>query len=158
MSLTHIDDDGLITMVDVGHKPVTSRTATARGRISMCPAAYAALRQGTLKKGDALATARVAAIMAVKKTAETIPLCHPLPVSAIEVDLNLDDAACAVEAHVTVGVAGQTGVEMEALHGVSVALLTIYDMVKAMDKSMVMSDICLLSKKGGKSGTYRRED
>jgi len=151
--LTHLDDSGSARMVDVGAKSVTARQAVAQGRITMSPEAAAAIRAGSVQKGDVLAVARVAGIMAAKKTSDLIPLCHPLPLSKVEIDLVLD--AEGVTATATAATAGQTGVEMEALAAVSVTLLTVYDMAKALDKRMAIGDIRLLSKTGGKSGDWR---
>jgi cyclic pyranopterin phosphate synthase len=151
-SLTHLDDTGAARMVDVGAKPVTAREAVATGRIGMTPAALALVRDTAANKGDVLAVARVAGIMAAKRTAELIPLCHPLPLSRVAIDLAVLDDGVAVTAICTT--TGQTGVEMEALTAVSVALLTIHDMVKAVDKAMVIDGIRLLSKRGGKSGDW----
>ncbi|MBR0551391.1 cyclic pyranopterin monophosphate synthase MoaC [Stakelama marina] len=153
--LTHLDDRGAARMVDVGGKQVTAREAVARGHISMSQHAAAAIRDGTAKKGDVLAVARVAGIMASKRTSDLIPLCHPLPLSRVEIDLTVEDAG--VTATATATTDGKTGVEMEALTAVSTALLTIYDMAKALDKAMVINDIRLLSKRGGKSGDWQRE-
>jgi cyclic pyranopterin phosphate synthase len=150
--LTHLDETGSARMVDVGAKSVTARQAVARGRIAMSSEAAAAIRAGSVRKGDVLAVARVAGIMAAKKTSDLIPLCHPLPLSKVEIDLVLDDEG--VTATVTAATAGQTGVEMEALTAVSVTLLTVYDMAKALDKRMTIGDIHLLSKTGGKSGDW----
>ena len=151
--LTHLDDQGSARMVDVGGKTVTQRQAVARGRITMTPEAAAAIAAGSVQKGDVLAVARVAGIMAAKQTSDLIPLCHPLPLSKVEIDLVLDDTG--VTATATAATAGQTGVEMEALNAVSVTLLTVYDMAKALDKRMTIGDIRLLSKMGGKSGDWR---
>lgn len=150
--LTHLDDEGSARMVDVGAKAVTARQAIASGRITMSPDAAAAIRAGSVQKGDVLAVARVAGIMAAKKTSDLIPLCHPLPLSKVEIDLALD--ATGVTATATAATAGQTGVEMEALTAVSVTLLTIYDMAKALDKHMTIGDIRLIAKTGGKSGDW----
>jgi cyclic pyranopterin phosphate synthase len=150
--LTHLDESGAARMVDVAGKPVTQREAIATGRIAMSAEAAAAIREGSVKKGDVLATARIAGIMAAKKTADLIPLCHPLPLSRVTVDLAPDETG--VTATATAATEAQTGVEMEALTAVSVALLTLYDMAKALDKTMVISDIRLLAKKGGKSGDW----
>lgn len=149
--LTHIDADGAARMVDVGDKAVTQRQAVASGRITMSREAAAAIADGRTKKGDVLAVARVAGIMAAKRTSDLIPLCHPLPLTKIEIDLALDESG--VTATATAATAGQTGVEMEALTAVSVTL-TLYDMAKALDKAMVLSDIRLLAKQGGKSGDW----
>jgi len=153
--LTHIDATGAAHMVDVGGKAVTSREAVARGRITMSAEAAAAIRAGSVKKGDVLAIARIAGIMAAKKTSELIPLCHPLPLTRVAIDLDLDEAG--VTATATAATEGKTGVEMEALTAVSVTLLTLYDMAKALDKGMVLGDIRLLTKTGGKSGDWRAE-
>jgi len=151
--LTHIDAEGAAHMVDVSGKEVTTREAVAKGRISMSAEAAAAIRDGSAKKGDVLAVARVSGIMAAKRTSDLIPLCHPLPISSVSIDLTPD--ASGVNATATVRTTGQTGVEMEALTAVSVALLTIYDMVKAVDKAMEISAVRLVSKTGGKSGDYQ---
>jgi cyclic pyranopterin phosphate synthase len=143
-------------MVDVGAKSVTQRIAVAGGRIRMSPEALAAIRDGTAKKGDVLATARIAGIMAAKKTSELIPLCHPIAISSVSVDLVLEADGVAVTA--TVATAGQTGVEMEALTAASVGLLTIYDMAKALDRGMRIEGVRLLEKRGGKSGDWRAPD
>ena len=150
--LTHIDETGAARMVDVAGKPVTAREAVATGRIAMSREAAAAIREGSVKKGDVLAAARIAGIMAAKKTAELIPLCHPLPLSRVEVHLAPDETGVTVTA--TAATEAQTGVEMEALTAVGVALLTLYDMAKALDKAMTIGEIRLLSKKGGKSGDW----
>ncbi len=154
--LTHIDGDGSARMVDVSAKATTVREAVATGRIAMTAEAASAIAQGLVKKGDVLAVARVAGIMAAKKTADLIPLCHPLPLSAVTVDFTLGDNG--VSATARARTAAQTGVEMEAMTAVSVALLTIYDMAKAIDKAMIISDIRLLSKTGGKSGAWHAPD
>jgi cyclic pyranopterin phosphate synthase len=152
--LTHIDDSGAARMVDVSAKATTPREAVAAGAIRLSREAALAIAQGLVKKGDVLAVARVAGILAAKKTADLIPLCHPLPLSAVSIDFDLADESICVTA--TARTTGQTGVEMEALTAVSVALLTIYDMAKAIDKSMTIGDIRLLSKTGGKSGDWHR--
>ncbi len=151
--LTHLDDTGSAAMVDVSAKAETIREAIAEGRISMSTEALDAIRAGTVKKGDVLAVARVAGIMAAKKTSELIPLCHPLMLSKVSVDFAFEKGAIHVTAMVRL--AGQTGVEMEALTAASVALLTLYDMAKALDKAMVISGVRLLSKTGGKSGDWK---
>ena len=156
--LTHIDAGGRAQMVDVGDKAITRRQAVAGGRIEMSAAAFALLRQNTAPKGDVLAAARLAAIQAAKKTAELIPLCHILPLESVRAEFVLNDAQCAVEGTVTVAVTAKTGAEMEALTGVQIGLLTIYDMLKAVDKGMVINRIRLLSKSGGQSGDYVRSD
>lgn len=152
--LTHLDEDGAARMVDVSAKATTAREAVASGRIAMSAEAAAAIAQGLVKKGDVLAVARVAGIMAAKRTADLIPLCHPIALSAVTVDFDLDDGGVTVTA--TARTAGQTGVEMEALTAASVALITIYDMAKALDKAMVIDGVRLESKIGGKSGDWRR--
>ena len=152
-NLTHLDADGGAHMVDVSAKADTAREAVAEGRITMSAEALAAIRAGNMKKGDVLGTARIAGILAAKKTSELIPLCHPLMLSKISVDFAYEASAIRVEARVRLN--GPTGVEMEALTAVTVTLLTLYDMAKALDKSMVISDVRLLSKTGGKSGDYR---
>lgn len=151
--LTHLDDSGAAHMVDVSAKDDTVREATAEGRITMSADALAAIREGSAKKGDVLATARIAGIMAAKKTPELIPLCHPLMLSKVSVDFTFEDDGILVTT--LVRLTGQTGVEMEAMTAASVALLTIYDMAKALDKGMVISGVRLLSKSGGKSGDWR---
>lgn len=154
--LTHLDEQGKARMVDVGGKVETQRVAIASGRITMSPAALAAIRDGTVLKGDVLAAARIAGIMAAKKTAELIPLCHPLALDAVKVDFALENDG--LRATVTASLTGRTGVEMEALTAVSVALLTVYDMAKAVDKSMVIGEVRLIEKRGGKSGHWRAAD
>ena len=156
-TLTHLDETGAAAMVDVSAKAVTERTATAEGHITMLPQTLELIRKGNAKKGDVLGAARIAGIMAAKKTHELIPLCHPLLLSKIAVDLELDDSLPGIRVRATAKLSGQTGVEMEALMAVSVACLTIYDMVKAADRAMTIGSIRLLEKSGGKSGTYRAE-
>ena len=151
--LTHLDDAGAAHMVDVSAKAVTKREATAAGHIAMSAEALAAIRDGALAKGDALAVARVAGIMAAKRTSELVPLCHPLPISSVSVDLAFGEAG--IDATATVVTTGQTGVEMEALTAVSVALLTLYDMGKAIDRGMTIGGVRLLAKSGGRSGDWR---
>lgn len=151
--LTHLDESGAAHMVDVSAKADSVREAVAEGRITMSAAALAAIREGSAKKGDVLATARIAGIMAAKKTSELIPLCHPLMLSKVSVDFTFEENG--IRATALVRLTGQTGVEMEAMTAVSVALLTIYDMAKALDKGMVISGIRLLSKSGGKSGAWQ---
>ncbi len=153
--LTHVDEAGAAHMVDVSAKAETTRQAVARGRISMSKEAAQAILEGSTKKGDVLAVARVAGIMAAKKTAELIPLCHPLMLSKVTLDLSADEEG--VTATATVRTTGQTGVEMEALTAASVALLTIYDMAKAIDKGMILGPIALIEKTGGKSGDWRAD-
>jgi cyclic pyranopterin phosphate synthase len=152
--LSHVDSRGRVQMVDVGGKPATAREAVARGAIAMSDDARRLVRSGAVKKGDPLQAARLAGIMAAKQTAALIPLCHPLPITSIEIDIKPTAAGYDVESRVRT--TAQTGVEMEALTAVAVALLTIYDMVKAADKTMVLSDIRLMFKSGGRSGTYVR--
>ena len=152
MSLTHFDAAGQAVMVDVTHKPATSRTATARVRVLMSPETLAVVAAGTAKKGDVLGTARLAGIMAAKRTAELIPLCHPLPISAVTLDLQV--AAAGVEIAATVRTTGPTGVEMEALTAASVAALTVYDMCKALDRGMRIDALRVVHKAGGKSGDF----
>lgn len=152
--LTHLDDAGRARMVDVGAKSATAREAVASGRVVMAPATLAALRGDRLPKGDALAVARVAGIMAAKETARIIPLCHPIALTSVTVEFAFDDAASAVLITATARTVGQTGVEMEALTAVSAAALTIYDMAKAIDRAMVIADVRLERKSGGKSGTF----
>ena len=151
--LTHLDDSGAAYMVDVADKPATAREAMAEGTISMSPEAFAAIRDGTTKKGDVLAVARVAGIMAAKKTSELIPLCHPIALSSVTVDFTMADNA--ILATATARTTGPTGVEMEALTAVSTALLTLYDMAKALDRGMMIGNIRLLAKSGGRSGNWR---
>ncbi len=154
--LTHFNEAGEAHMVDVGSKAITQRLAVAEGVIEMLPETLAMIVAGDHKKGDVLGIARIAAIMAVKKTPELIPLAHPLALSGIEVEFECFHGNC-VRCQVSVKCSGQTGVEIEALNGVQVALLTIYDMCKAVDKGMVIRDVQLLHKSGGKSGTWQRE-
>jgi cyclic pyranopterin monophosphate synthase len=151
--LTHLDESGAAHMVDVGDKAETVREAVAEGRIDMSPLAVTAIRDAAAKKGDVIATARIAGIMAAKKTSELIPLCHPLMLSKVAIEFHMDDDG--VRVTTTVRLRGQTGVEMEALTAVSVALLTIYDMLKSIDKGMIIRNIRLCAKSGGKSGDWR---
>jgi cyclic pyranopterin phosphate synthase len=153
-ALSHVDQRGRVKMVDVGDKPVTDREAIARGSITMSRAALTQIRRGAVKKGDPLQAARLAGIMAAKQTSALIPLCHPLPIASVQLDLIPTARGYTIEARVRT--TAQTGVEMEALTAVAVAALTIYDMVKAVDKAMVIGDIRLVKKTGGKSGTYQR--
>lgn len=155
--LSHFDEAGNARMVDVSAKAITTRMALAAGFITMTAAAYEALRGGQMAKGDVLGVARIAGIMAAKRVAELIPLAHPLPLTRAVVDFELDDQAHAVHITAEIGCSGKTGVEMEALTAVSITALTIYDMCKALDKGMVISNIRLLAKSGGKSGSYTRE-
>ncbi len=154
--LTHLDESGAARMVDVGGKPATARSATATGRIAMAPATLAAIREGDLPKGDVLAAARIAGIMAAKKTGELIPLCHPLALDAVTIDFALEDDGLRVTARASL--TGRTGVEMEALTATSVALLTIYDMAKAVQKDMAIEGVRLIEKTGGKSGNWRASE
>jgi cyclic pyranopterin monophosphate synthase len=155
--LSHLDEQGHARMVDVSEKDVTRREATARGRVRMTAETLAMIVEGRVPKGDVFATARIAGIMAAKRTHELIPLCHPLPISGVEVTLTPDPATPAVEIEATVRVSGRTGVEMEALTAVSVAALTVYDMCKAVERGMRIEDIRLAAKSGGRSGDYRAE-
>ena len=155
--LTHLDDQGRADMVDVGGKPVTERVARASGKVTMQPATLRLIREGNIKKGDVLNTARIAGIMAAKRTADLIPLCHPLPIEKIGLELSINASASAIEITARVKTSGVTGVEMEALTAVSVAALTIYDMAKAVDRDMRISDIRLLEKRGGTRGDYLAE-
>ncbi len=155
--LTHFDERGAARMVDVGAKAETHRVAVAGGRIVMRPETLELVRAGTAKKGDVLGVARVAAIMAAKRTSELVPLCHPVPLTSVAVEFEIDGTAHAVECRATVECTARTGVEMEALTAVQVALLTIYDMCKAVDRGMTMESIRLIEKRGGKSGHYRAE-
>lgn len=152
--LTHFDAAGQAHMVDVGAKAFTHRVALASGTIRMQPSTFARVRSGNASKGDVLGIARIAAIQGAKRTADLIPLCHPLPITRIAIDFTLDDAASAVSCTARVECHGQTGVEMEALTAVQVGLLTIYDMLKATDRGMVITDVRLLEKHGGKSGSW----
>ena len=152
--LSHVDLRGRVRMVDVGDKPETAREAVARGRIKVGAVALRAIRAGKVKKGDPLQTARLAGIVAAKRTSDLIPLCHPLALSHVDVEITREKNGYLIEARVRT--TGRTGVEMEALTAVAVAALTIYDMLKALDKTMVIGDICVMEKRGGRSGEYRR--
>ena len=152
--LTHFDAHGQAHMVDVAAKAATHRVAVAQGRITMQPATLQVIAQGSARKGDVLGVARIAGIMAAKKTSELIPLCHPLALTRVAVEFQIDEASSAVNCQATVETVGPTGVEMEALTAVQVALLTIYDMCKAIDRGMVMTDVKVLEKHGGKSGSW----
>lgn len=154
MPLTHFDAAGQAHMVDVGEKAETQRLARAAGVIEMLPATLALVKAGTAKKGDVLGVARIAAIQAAKRTADLIPLCHPLPLTHVAVDFAIDEERSAVTCEVTAQTAGRTGVEMEALTAVTVGLLTIYDMCKAVDRGMRIADVGLIEKAGGKSGHW----
>ena len=155
--LTHLDEHGQARMVDVGAKAATHRVAIAGGRITMNAHALAAIAEGTVAKGDVIATARIAGIMAAKRTADLIPLCHPLPITSVTVELTPDTLHNAVEIAATVRTTGRTGVEMEALTAASVAALTVYDMCKAVDRGMRIEAIRVVEKSGGKSGDFRQD-
>jgi len=152
--LTHFDADGHAIMVDVSAKSETERVAIARGLVIVAPDTMTRIREGTVAKGDVLSVARLAGIMGAKRTPDLIPLCHPLALTSVQVDLGLDEAVHAVTVQATCRTTGRTGVEMEAMTAVTVAALTIYDMVKAMDRSVALTDIRLIHKSGGKSGTW----
>ena len=154
--LSHVDEEGKARMVDVSAKPVTTRMARATGSIQMRRETLDAIRSNTVAKGDVLGIARVAGIMAAKRTSELVPLCHPIALSDVSVDLTLDDALPGIRVEATAKTAAQTGVEMEAIMAVSVSLITVYDMAKALDKSMVIGAISLAEKVGGKSGHWKR--
>lgn len=159
-SLSHIDTDGTARMVDVGAKAETRRLAVASGTITMTREALGAVRAGDAPKGDVLGTARIAGILAAKKTADLIPMCHPLPLDAVNLDFsfeNEEEFTGAIRATATASITGKTGIEMEAITAVSIALVTIYDMAKALDKGMVISDIRLVEKQGGKSGHWKAQ-
>lgn len=157
LPLSHLDASGAARMVDVAAKPVTARRAVASGRVEMAPETLALITSGRAEKGDVLAVARVAGVMAAKRTSELIPLCHPLPINAVRVSFEpMPPRQLAIRAEVTVD--GRTGVEMEALTAVSVAALTVYDMCKAVDREMTIAEVRLDAKSGGRSGEYRRED
>ena len=155
--LTHFNEDGKAIMVDVTEKKETKRVAITSGKITMNEETYNRVKEGNIEKGDVLGVARVAGIMAAKKTSDLIPMCHPLFLTGVEVEFNFSDEDLTIESKVTVKTFGKTGVEMEALTGVSTVLLTIYDMCKAMDKTMLISDIKLCKKMGGKSGEFINE-
>lgn len=157
--LTHLDETGAARMVDVGGKPATARRAVASGVIAMSAEALTAIRDGNAPKGDVLSAARIAGIMAAKRTGELIPLCHPLGLEAVNIDFAYEDTSdsWAIRATATASLTGRTGVEMEAMVAVSVALLTIYDMAKAIDKGMVIGEVRLIAKTGGKSGDWKAE-
>ena len=152
--LSHVDQSGRVRMVDVGDKAETDREAVARGTIAVGAGALRAVRAGKVKKGDPLQTARLAGIVAAKRTSDLIPLCHPLQLSHVEVEITAEKHGYTIESRVRT--TGRTGVEMEALTAVAVAALTIYDMLKALDKTMVIGEICLMEKRGGRSGEYKR--
>ena len=155
---THFNEQGRARMVDVGEKPVTTRTAVAAGRVLVNEETFDLIRSGGMKKGDVLTVAQVAGILGAKRTPEWIPMCHPVPIDGIDLELHLDDERHSVEICATVSCAGRTGVEMEALTAVSAAALTVYDMCKAVQKDMIVTDIRLLSKTGGVHGEYIREE
>ncbi len=155
--LSHIDESGAASMVDVGGKPSNARSARAGARVIMQPETLALIQQGNIKKGDVLSVARIAGIMGAKRAAELIPLCHPLPLERIALELTFNEAQSAIDIEASVKTSGKTGVEMEALTAVAVAALTIYDMAKAVDRAMRISDIRLLEKRGGTSGDYLAE-
>lgn len=155
--LTHIDEQGHVRMVDVSAKAPTKRTARAQAVVNMAEKTFALIADRKVKKGNVLETARIAGIMAAKKTSDLIPMCHPLNVTHVQVDFHPDSDAHAIRIEATARIVDQTGVEMEALTAAAVAALTIYDMCKAYDRGMAVSDICLLEKRGGKSGTWSRE-
>jgi cyclic pyranopterin phosphate synthase len=154
--LSHVDPEGRARMVDVGAKPETARVARAEGSITMSAEALAAIERNAVSKGDVIATARIAGIMAAKKTSELIPLCHPLPLTDVGVDIEVDHSLPGLRATAWASTHGRTGVEMEALTAVTVALLTVYDMAKALDRGMEISGIRLIEKRGGKSGDWKR--
>jgi cyclic pyranopterin monophosphate synthase len=155
--LTHIDDQGRVRMVDVTEKKPSQRTAAAQAMVNMSAEAFQRIAAGAVSKGNVLETARIAGVMAAKKTADLIPMCHPLNLTHVQVDFFPDAASHAIRIQATVRIVDQTGVEMEALTAVAVAALTLYDMCKAIDKAMTITDICLMKKTGGKSGTFLRE-
>jgi len=152
LHLTHLDDQGNAKMVDVGDKDVTSREAIARGYISIQPETLRLIKEGLMKKGDVLTIAQLAGIMGAKKTSELIPLCHPLPLDKVDVELELDDAECRIDVTATARITARTGVEMEALTAVTVAALTLYDMCKSVDRGMRIEAVRLVEKRGGRSG------
>ena len=155
--LTHIDKQGRVKMVDVTEKPLTQREAIARGSVHMKPATLKLIKDKKMPKGDVLCVARIAGISAAKKTGDLVPMCHPLNITAVNININPDSSKNKIDIEAEVKVTGQTGVEMEALTAVSLAALTIYDMCKAVDKEMVISDIMLIEKRGGRSGIYKRK-
>ena len=155
---SHLDDNGDARMVDISDKNVTARYAIAAGKISMSKECFELLTDGKMPKGDVLSVARVAGIQAAKRTPELIPLCHTLLLEQVKIDFNPDASGCSLEVRCEVRLTGKTGAEMEALTGASVALLTVYDMCKAVDKTMVITDVCLIEKDGGKTGHYVRKE
>lgn len=156
MRLSHIDKEGKAGMVDVSEKPLTAREAAARGSVCMKPETIKLIKEKAVPKGDVITVAKVAAIMAAKKTGELIPMCHPLNITSVNVDIEIDEKNSRIDIMSRVKTIGSTGVEMEALTAVSIAALTIYDMCKAVDREIVISDIMLLEKRGGKSGEFKR--
>jgi cyclic pyranopterin phosphate synthase len=156
MKFSHLDKQGKARMVDVSEKAATEREAVAKGSVSIKPATIRLIKDGAVPKGDVMSAARIAGIMAAKKTAELVPLCHPLAITSVSVDMTIDEKESRMDIVAKVKTVGQTGVEMEALTAVSVAALTVYDMCKAVDKEMVISDIMLMEKRGGRSGEFRR--
>ena len=156
--LTHLDDQGNAKMVDVGGKDITSRVAVARGHVSIQPETLRLIKEGLMKKGDVLTIAQIAGITGAKKTSELIPLCHPLPLDKVDVELTLDETECRIRLEATANTTSRTGVEMEALTAVSVAALTLYDMCKAVDRGMRIESIRLVQKSGGRSGDINIED
>lgn len=155
---THFNEQGRARMVDVGEKPISCRTAVAGGRVLVNEQTFRMIQSGGVKKGDVLTVAQIAGIMGAKRTPELIPMCHPIPLGGIDLELSMDESRLSVEIRATVSCDGRTGVEMEALTAVSAAALTVYDMCKAVQKDMVISDIRLLSKSGGVHGDFRREE
>ena len=155
-SLSHVGADGAAKMVDVTAKPETERVARAAGTIRMAAATLEAIRANTLKKGDVIAVSRVAGVMAAKRTADLIPLCHPIPLTDVQVEITPDDSIPGLRAEATVRTFGRTGVEMEAISAVCVTLITVFDMVKAVDRALVISDVRVLEKSGGRSGSWQR--
>lgn len=155
---THFDDRGKARMVDVGEKAPTHRTATAAARVLVSPETFALIRSGGMKKGDVLTVAQIAGIMGAKRTPELVPMCHPILLQGVDLSLSLDEERCAVDIRAKVRCEGKTGVEMEALTAASVAALTVYDMCKAVQKDMVITDVCLLEKSGGVHGDFHREE
>lgn len=155
---THFNEQGRAKMVDVGEKPVTVRTAVAAGRVLVNRTTFDLIKNGGMKKGDVLTVAQIAGVMGAKRTAELIPMCHPVRADGIDLKLSLDEARCCVDIHATVSCFGRTGVEMEALTAASTAALTVYDMCKAVQKDMVITDVRLIRKTGGIHGDYLRED
>ena len=155
---THFNEQGRAQMVDVGEKPVTVRSAVAAGRVLVSPETFALIRSGGMKKGDVLTVAQIAGVMGAKRTPELIPMCHPILIDGIDLELRLDEERCAVDIRATVSCGARTGVEMEALTAVSTAALTVYDMCKAVQKDMVITDIRLLQKSGGMHGDYERTE